>query len=649
MKKTILSSVLLAGLLVACGSDPIVTDMDILVAKNNHSLSKLYQRLQSDKKVAKPSSDWAESVRINLDKVGREIALEKEQKVLASLQGEKAIYDPAELMARHDIATLEQAFERSSGIEPYNKEIYLGLIRQIEKAINNKKIEVRVRQADFDRLSDREALKKIAVLDEIAELSGGDVAAEIQLQKTAYIDGLFAQAEAALKSKKHEVVLMHLTNLEQIDADYPGLDTLRNSLYAEEFEQQFWDALGDGDTDLAYELFYKLSKIPVYMENNHSIKPIAEDIAQYFLVAGKSSMDNFNMAEAYQAYSRARYIRNLLGQEEKYDDGEKAFIEQLVTRIHYFMDNDQSMHAYGYLSVLDEIQPNHPLLVELTPTVNEKILSEAVVKIVQQPFMGKKNDYQFDALLNKALAAAIKAELPTRVQLLAGQDKANYTAEKVKSLSNVAGFYSFSAEILAITLETQSVEESEITNVLVSHQRIENPDYIQWQNLSKRAKKVTPEPEPTISKPIKQDVEIKHVHHKKLAESSVTYRINEIASADVVISDALNDVVDHAVTTTAAVDQGEFKLAAVVVQLPADTQVLQELADKVAKSISAKLVVSIDKMEDEYTEKAKLAYVAKNYSVAAANFAYRNVLYQAQGKANEDILSGLRKSAMNWQ
>ena len=174
MKNSLISSLVLAGLLSACGTDPIVTEMDILAAKNGNTLPQLYQRLLTDQKTAKASSDWAESIRVNLGKVGKEIALEKEQKILASLQRDKAIYDPIALMKQHDIASLQQTLKRSADIEKYNKGVYYGLARQFEQVINDKNVEVRVRQTNFASMQDKDSVKKVQLLDEIAAISGGD-------------------------------------------------------------------------------------------------------------------------------------------------------------------------------------------------------------------------------------------------------------------------------------------------------------------------------------------------------------------------------------------------------------------------------------------------------------------------------------------
>ena len=107
MNKKLVLVLVIGSLLVACASDPIVTDRDILAAENSHTLDALYERLQADKKVAKPSSEWADSIRLNLDKVGKKIALQQEQEILSSLQSDVVTYDNAALFNQQNIATLE--------------------------------------------------------------------------------------------------------------------------------------------------------------------------------------------------------------------------------------------------------------------------------------------------------------------------------------------------------------------------------------------------------------------------------------------------------------------------------------------------------------------------------------------------------------
>ena len=85
MKKKLVLILAISSLLIACASDPIVTDRDILAAENSHTLNALYERLQADKKLAKSSSEWAQSIRLNLDKVGKKIALKQEHDILIIL------------------------------------------------------------------------------------------------------------------------------------------------------------------------------------------------------------------------------------------------------------------------------------------------------------------------------------------------------------------------------------------------------------------------------------------------------------------------------------------------------------------------------------------------------------------------------------
>lgn len=649
MKKKLVLILAISSLLIACASDPIVTDRDILAAENSHTLNALYERLQADKKLAKSSSEWAQSIRLNLDKVGKKIALKQEQNILSSLQSDVVTYDNVALLKKQDIATLDLALNRCSEIEPYNKEIYFGLRLQIEKAISNKKAEVQIREAEFKRLSDRDAVQKVTLLDEIMVIYGGDKSEEVKLQKNAYIEGLFNQAEQSLERKRHEDVVMLLDNLEEIDPDYPGLLELRHRLHADEYEQQFWDALAAGDTDKAYELFYKLSLIPGYLDNNHALKPIAEDIAQYFIESGNSAMITFKLPEAYEAFSRVRYLRSVLGKQDKYSEEENAFIAFIEKRVKHFMMNKAHIHAYGFLSILEEMKPGHEMLAELGPQLNNEVLGQAIIKVLPLQFSDSSNTLKIAATVHSDFIHQVQEVLPTRVEILDAQQRKDYTADKVASMDNAAGYFVLSGEILMLTMNTDSVETVETKSVETSTQRVENPEYITWLNLSKRAKKQATEPEQTIDKSVSQDVNIKHINMTKKAETSLTYRINEIVSTDVFVSDVLTEQQVFEAEAIEALEVGLFTQAEQVAELADDNKMLGDLSLKIAERAAEKLSANLDKMEDNYTEKANLAYVAKDYSRATHNFAYRNVLFSAQGKKDKDILKGLRTSAINWQ
>ncbi len=633
--------------LLGCSSDPIVTELDILNAENQHALPELYDRLLADKKKAAPSSDWGVSVRRNLDVVGKKIALKKEQKIIAGLQGEKVIYDTPTLLSTHDITTLDFSLKKAADIEKYNKEIYYGLVRQIEKAMTDKNILVKVKETEFKRLSDRHAVQKYTLLGEIAALSGGEKSREMEGQKQVYLNSLYASAEEALKIKRYEDVLLHLSNLEKIQPDYPGLNTLRDSLHAEELEQQFWDALGEGDTDKAYTFFYKLSLIPIYMENNQSIKPISEDMAKYFIAQGQSALSTYNLAETYKAFSRVRYIRYVLGTTDQYDTSEREFITFLQSRIKLFISNNELMHAYGFLSVLEEMDDSDPLLAELFPTLNEYVHKEAAMKLALVKVTQAQEHTEFVQIIDTQLRSDLSKLALSQIELVNDTDQ--LTSASVQQKKNPNAYHSFNAELLALNLNAVSTEQLEIKNVVTSSIRVENPEYIQWQQLSSRAKQGEIEPSSTVMRDVKKDVQIQHILHKKQIEGSMAYRVNRVIDNKVIVSDALSEIVLHQSKETQELRIGDFEQKAIPAALASDDQVKSELAAILVKQIMSNIVKSVAIMEAAYNDKAQSAYVAKQYELATHYFAYCNVLYKSEHTHKQDVLAKLRQSAMNWQ
>ena len=86
MKKIMISSALAGALLLtACSSKPLMTDRDVLVAQNRGELQTMYDQIQQELQLEKPSSERAANLRHYHEMVGEKIANEKEARILNGL------------------------------------------------------------------------------------------------------------------------------------------------------------------------------------------------------------------------------------------------------------------------------------------------------------------------------------------------------------------------------------------------------------------------------------------------------------------------------------------------------------------------------------------------------------------------------------
>lgn len=503
MQKSLIAVVILSGLLSACSSIPQVTDRDVLVSQNRGELPELYQRLQTEIATLKMNHDELENRNTYINIVGKKIAEEQEQVILNDLSRD---------VSKHDIATLQASLEKAREIEKYNKEIFTDLQMQLEHEISQKKDMIRKKEEEFKQLTDKDAPQKSQLLDEIALIYGGQEAEQVAIQHAAYISSLYQSAEDEMLNKRYEVVIMLMDNLEKINPDYPGIQEMRHRLIAAEYEQQFWDALGKGQTDQAYDTFRQLAQIPGYLENHPAVVPIVEDIAQFFLAEGDRLMGTHAIASAYQAYSRARYIRNVMGKGSIYTPGELKFIEMLDKQLTHFMTNSETAPAYGYLSIIEEMNPDHPSVVKYAQKINNAMLNDATIKIIPSAFTESESKRSLGRGIVSKINKSLMEKIPARIQIIEGNKAAaNYSTKQLRKLPNPDSYYFFSGEIIEANVSIQERPANIKKRVLTGYKKVANPEYIAWEQLSTREKKNTPAPELTINVPVEEDVIVKKI------------------------------------------------------------------------------------------------------------------------------------------
>ncbi|CAA0080695.1 Uncharacterised protein [BD1-7 clade bacterium] len=640
MNKAYLSTLILAGVLSACSSQPSVTDQDILIASNRGELLSLYSQLEDELKDVKPSSATATEIRLNLGKVGKKIAQEKERQILDRLDRDI----PGQTMT-----VLSQTIEDALALEPYDSATYLALRLELEQAFNDKQLAVEQKESEFQRLGDDQVARKVELLDEMAAIYGGDKAAETLARKQAYIDSTIQKARSEMRSKRYENALSLVNQLETIVPENPALKELRKGLSFGEYEQQLWDALAAGNTDEAYSLLIHLSKVPGYMESHADVVSIADDISQYFIATGNKAMSSYSVVSAYQAYSKARALKVATNKAADYTTEELKFIEFVAKRARGYLSKDNVIPAYGYLSVLEEFNPDHELLVEHAQNINNRVLDMATIKILVSDYADDAKGYQLGKLLTQSLLQTFdRQHLRDVTMTLASSVNASDIAA-ISESENALSYYFMSGEILQAGVQTLNDTENEARRVHVSYQRIENPDYIAWTKLSKREKRNASEPPATIEQPVYQTVNIEHLNIEKNAEVYSTYRVVDHTRTEVFVSDALSESVTHASKGTSALEQGEFKQPAVAADVLGDKEMLDQALVKTANAVSLKVLDSRVKFFDVYTQTADKAMVEKSYNQALTYYSLRNVINQAGATPDELLLSKLRLSTLYWK
>lgn len=642
MKYALLVLLMVSCVLSACSSLPMVSDVDVDMHQDKGSLLDFYERLNSELKLVKPKSDEAENRRQYIAITGEKIAENKVQIILNNLDRQ---------LDTHSIAVLDHALSQSADIEEYSQKVYNDLKAQFEQAISQKKGIVLAKEAEYAELSDDDALKKVALLESIAAIYGEGLSADQALsQKTVYITSLYANADVAMTEKNYKKANMLVDYLDVLSPGYPGVSDIRQKLLAAEYEEQLWDALGKSQTDRAYATFFKLMQIPSYIETHPDIVPIADDMVQFFIAEGDQSMQAKAIDAAYQSYSRVRFIRNAIGAADEYSVGEKKFIESIEKRFTAYLDNSQAVPAFGHLLILQELMPNHGAVLKNMQTLEEAVLSAATIKILVMSFT---NATQYDDLGSQIISKIKEALMHSKSQLVTVIDEhevaTNFSPSQIVSMPNPSSYYVLSGELLNAKLKTHSEQTLESKQVLIAYEKVVNPEYQQWSELSKRKRKELVEPESSIDKPVIKDIQmIKNTDEQK-SMLSVAYRLAEAVSSSVVFSDTLVKEESFLAVNMPAVREGFFVQEEQKVALKTDEELLDELMQSIASDAYHKIVDQVKLLEDDYLKKADNALVLEDFNLAAANYAYGFMLKIAEEQPDEDALKKLKTYSLRWR
>lgn len=624
-------------LLVGCASEPMVSDADVVAAEQSGELTALYQQLSDELLVSKPNSPAEKNRQNYIDIVGLKIAQTKAQAIL-----EKLDHD----VEKQTITNLEFALAEASEIERYNADVFQTLNADLQKALDEKRIEVAEKEQQFASLADDKASLKVQLLDQMAAIYGGHKAREISQQRTDYIAELYQKADELLAQQKVEEARVYYLQLKRIDANHPDLEPLRYALIIAEFEPQFWLALSKGHTDLAFSTFKELLAVPDYLAKYPAIVPAAEEMARYFIAEGNKYLGSFALSSAYQSFSRARFVKTALGDAQNYAEAETKFIDLLARRLQSHVEKNETIPAYGFASILEEMQPSHELLTQHAENINAGLLADAQVKVVLAQFSSKNQPVDLSGNLKQDFQQQLTPLLENTAQLFNDVEISQAAAAKK---INAANYYFINATIVDSGTRLAEISAEENRSVMVSYQTVENPEYLAWQKLKKREKKRQAEPVMMIDVPVEETVTLQRTLLEKEAYLSINYQVVSAFTAQPVLEDTLQQAEIFTAEIYQAFERGLFKVEPQVPELPSDEDVLQHLSLSVAKEAAAKIAETAALLQQDLLKLADMQVVAEEFNQAATLYAYSDVLLRAEGKVDAELAEKLRIYAIRWK
>lgn len=129
----------------------------------------------------------------------------------------------------------------------------------------------------------------------------------------------------------------------------------------------------------------------------------------------------------------------------------------------------------------------------------------------------------------------------------------------------------------------------------------------------------------------------------------ITYRLADALNASVVFSDAMTKKQSFAGENIQGIELGLFSQETVTADLPSEADILAVLSDQISTEAADKIAAQIEVLEKAYIVRADASVVSEDFNTAAANYGYSNVLMQARGNVDKEVLAKLRANVIRWK
>ncbi len=621
----------LAGilLLIGCATTPVYTRQDVALAAQQNQLELLYKQIEVDLAKVKPGTEEELALKTVQKDIGQRLA-EPQQTQVDSLQAEAAV-GPLSL------AQIDQLEDAADGIEKWQPER-----KQELRAMVNAAREQTIQQLDavgseLKGLSEAEAGRRILLLREQAQLTGGKHGDSLRRQAEEELDMLYRQGSDALDKKQLATANELLEQAAIADPNYKGLAKKRELVATGLFQQRFWQALVDSRPEQAYDLFYEFGETPAFDSNRAQISKDALELAAYFDALGEKNMRQKRWLESYDGFARSAYIRNTLESAEAPGRGMRSFILEMEKRFKRAQKAGQAGTALAYASIIERLQPQHPLVKRGRPEALDAVHESAVARVSVGPFVGA-----YGQQLGREIGRYLKATTPNKVRLV---DRVTLRSDASEN-ARAQAFLLLEGETVEAKVETSEQARSETRTVVTATEPGPNPLYRVWRELPRDERKQAEEPPKTAQLPVYEDVVVDHRDITNKAVLSINYQLVDAADNTVIEAETLRDTATAKSTATLGMQQGIFVQQAIAASLPAEAEMYNQLTHSLAEEIGRRLVTRVLELDAKYASAARQYQQEGEYPAATEQWAYAYAVSDPQSVERDSYLSSMEHAVL---
>lgn len=642
MPRLTLTGLTLALSLTGCASGPApLSPQEVQAARQAGTLEGLYDQYALRISGQKPGSADAQRAVAQLNEIGAQLAGKLDQ----DIRGE--IHQQATASGLVPLPIIDAQIARLPRMQTWSPEKHRRLAADLNELRGRTQARITSQQNQLARFTETELGQRVAVLEDLAKLTGDD---RYGREATDVVATLRRKADEALKNEQYGEAKQALTALQQV---VPGDQAIGNQLTladARLFEKKFWDSLADGKLDDAYTQFMSLSQTAEFPEILKRLSKSSDDMVAYFMAQGGAAVTDNRLADAYKLLNQARDLRARTGNATPpRTPQEDAFLKVVYARHQDAIKAGKAGLALGYLKVVERMAPDFPGLRASLRTTLDATLGRATLKVSTAAFTDTSGT-EFGGAVAAKVTQHLFEKIPNDIRIIERDQFQAILREKELGTAQGSDLATadllIQGKILESRVDTTENRSKKTMRVVTDTSTVSNPAYEQWAALPEAQRGKVAEPQRMVTQEKREDISINLQIMRKVGILSASYRLVEARTGKVLATGSEAAKMEYTDEGNEGIELGQFRMPFKLASLPADSEILQKLTEKISGVIGDKLIQELKDPELRYAQAALRFDEEADPVMAAENQAYSYALATQKGQDTTAQRLSLEQYAM---
>lgn len=619
MSRLTLSAIAIAISLAGCSTPTaMVSQQELTAAQNSGGLEAVYDQFAAKLALQKTNTPEGQKSLAQLKQIGDQLADKLAKEVRSEINQQSTASGLVPL------PVIDAQIAKLGKLQKWSAEKHSKLAAELNELKGRTQARITSQQNQLAKLTENDMGQRLAVLDDLAKLTGDD---RYNRERTDVLANLRKRAEDALKNEQYGEAKIALIALKQADPDDKTVGPQLTLADARLFEKKFWDSLAEGQIDNAYTQFMSLSQTPEFPEILKRLNKSSDDMVAYFVAQAGTATTANQLDEAYKLLGQARDIRAKTGSDAVRPPQEDAFLKVIFARHQAALKAGQPGLALGYLKVVENFNAEFPGLRTSLRTTQDIVLAKATKKVSTAAFTdAAPGGMEFGGAVAAKVTQYLFDRIPNDIKLIERDQFQAILREKEIGAATqndlASADYLIQGKVLESRVDTTENRSKKTMRVVTDTVSVSNPAHEQWVALPENQRSKKTEPAASITQEKREDVTINLQIMRKVGIISASFRLVEAKTGRVLAtgSDAAKE--EHTDEGNEGIELGQFHMPFKLASLPADTEILQKLTEKISAVIGDKLVTELKNPELRYAETAKRFADEGDTAMAAENEAY---------------------------